>query len=69
MSETQTIFRKNFVSQIESSLMFAHRANIKRYQNLLATDLSEDERLFVQKRLAEEKVALRRLEGNSAPEI
>jgi hypothetical protein len=47
--------------------MFAHRANIKRYQNLLGTDLSDDERLFVQRRLAEEKVALRQLADNGAP--
>jgi hypothetical protein len=66
MSERQTIFGKSLASQIESSLMFAHRTNIQRYQNLLGTDLSDDERLFVQRRLAEEKLALRQLEENGA---
>lgn len=35
----------------------AHRENIHRYRRLLCTQLSELERQFVQKRLAEEEAA------------
>ena len=55
------------ILQIEPSLSFVHRTNIKRYKDLLGTDLSNSERLTVQGRLAEEEAALRRLSRRGAP--
>ena len=39
----------------------AHRNNIHRYRRLLRTKLSELERQFIERRLAEEQVALKSL--------
>ena len=39
----------------------AHRSNIQRYRNLLQTSLTELERQFVEKRLAEEQLNLESL--------
>ena len=47
---------------------FAHRANIARYQKILATYLTPEERRFVERRLAEEQAALQQLAWNIAPE-
>ena len=44
-------------SNIETQ-RFAAKANIFRYQKLLATYLTEEERRFVERRLEEEKAAL-----------
>jgi hypothetical protein len=44
-------------SNIETQ-RFAARANIFRYQKLLTTYLTEEERRFVERRLEEEKAAL-----------
>lgn len=44
----------------------AHRDNIHRYRRLLCTQLSELERQFVQKRLAEEESAF---EASAAPAL
>ena len=49
-------------SNIETQ-RFAARANIVRYQKLLATYLTEEERRFVERRLEEEKVALQHIAG------
>lgn len=54
------------VSEIEASFSFAHRANIERYKKLLGTYLTDDERVFVQRRLEEEKAGLRRQTGSLA---
>lgn len=40
---------------------FAHRMNIAKYERILATELTADERCFVERRLAEEQAALRQL--------
>jgi len=45
----------------EAALQFAHRANIARYRKLLTTFLSEHERQFVKRRLAEEEAALQQI--------
>lgn len=45
-------------SQIEQSLLFAHRSNIERYERLLQTHLTDHERAFIQRRLDEERRAL-----------
>jgi hypothetical protein len=39
----------------------AHRPNIKRYCGLLAMDLTESERAYLHKRIAEEQAALEEL--------
>jgi hypothetical protein len=43
---------------METAHQFAHRANIARYQKILATYLTAEERRFVERRLAEEQAAL-----------
>jgi len=55
-----------FTSGVEASLSFAHRMNIERYKKLLASNLTDVEREFVKRRLAEEEVDLRHL-FHSAP--
>lgn len=47
-------------SNIETQ-RFAARANIFRYQKLLTTYLTEEERRFVERRLEEEKAALQHI--------
>ena len=44
-----------------SAYFRTHRHNIYRYRRLLETKLSEIERQFIERRLAEEEVALERL--------
>ena len=39
-------------------LIRAHQANIRRYKNILATALDEPERLYLERRLADELQAL-----------
>jgi hypothetical protein len=51
---------------MEAAFLFAHQTNIGKYKKLLATDLTDHERLFVQRRLAEEQADLQqftRLDG------
>jgi hypothetical protein len=45
----------------ETTQQYAHRQNIARYRRLLDTNLTADERRFVERRVAEERAALRRL--------
>jgi hypothetical protein len=45
-------------SQREAALLFAHRANVERYERLLRTHLTDLERAFIQRRLAEEQDAV-----------
>jgi hypothetical protein len=54
--------------RMESADQFAHRANITRYQKILATYLTAEERRFVERRLAEERAALQQLTWSVAPE-
>jgi len=54
--------------ELQTKLQFAHRANITRYQKILATYLTAEERSFVERRLAEEQAALRELAWSVAPE-
>jgi hypothetical protein len=39
-------------------MLFAHKLNIERYQRILLTNLTAQERSFVERRLAEERAAL-----------
>jgi hypothetical protein len=52
----------------ETAQQYAHRQNLARYRRLLDTHLTAEERRFVERRLAEEQAALRRLSGSAAPE-
>ena len=45
----------------------AHRNNIHRYRRLLRTKLSELERQFIERRLAEEQAALQTLANETFP--
>jgi len=47
--------------EAENEFVFALRANIERYQRILETYLTTEERRFVERRLAEEKAALQEL--------
>ena len=44
-----------------------HQKNIDRYENMLKTELSDDERQFVQRRLSEERFTTALLQFMSAP--
>ena len=52
------MLRQKATSQMEESFLFAHRANIERYERLLQTHLTDLERAFIQGRLDEERHAL-----------
>ena len=49
------------LADIQDNLLFAHKMNIERYQRILATYLTADERRFVERRLKEEQAALEHL--------
>ncbi|MEJ2375563.1 MAG: hypothetical protein P8Y71_09125 [Pseudolabrys sp.] len=53
-------------SELSEALRSAHRANIDRYCRLLQTHLTDHEREFVERRIAEEQEALQRLAGGNA---
>ncbi len=46
---------------LRSTLRWVHQANIERYGRILRTNLTDDERRFVQRRLAEEREALKQM--------
>lgn len=48
-------------ASLRAMKMQAHRDNIRRYKRILATGLTELERQFVSRRLAEEQSAMRKL--------
>ena len=54
--------------RLDTPERFAHRANIARYQKILATYLTPEERHFVERRLTEEQAALQQFAWNIAPE-
>ena len=47
----------------------AHRQNINRYRSLLQTNLTELERSFIERRLAEEEAALTALAFGASPPL
>jgi hypothetical protein len=53
--------------QMDATYQFIHLANITRYQRILGTYLTAEERRFVERRLAEEQAALQQLAWNIAP--
>ncbi|WP_439393010.1 hypothetical protein ACRQ5Q_27505 [Bradyrhizobium sp. PMVTL-01] len=50
-----------------SSRWRVHQTNIRRYENMLKTQLSDQERQFVETRLAEERIAISVLEFLDTP--
>jgi hypothetical protein len=52
---------RSMTLRMETADQFAHRAKITRYQIILATYLTAEERRFVERRLAEEQAALQQL--------
>jgi hypothetical protein len=56
-----TIATKGDDMVLRTAQVLAHRRNIQRYGRLLATDLTDLERQYLHKRIAEEQVALDRL--------
>ena len=44
-----------------------HQANIGRYRRILSTPLTDHERQFIERRLAEEEEALRTAAGSGPP--
>lgn len=50
-------------TDLESTLRWAHEANLERYRRLLETCLTDNERQFVERRIAEEREALRQVAG------
>jgi hypothetical protein len=55
------------MTDIKTVIARVHRANIGRYERLLRTRLTPVERQFVMRRLAEEKLELRRLQATTSP--
>ncbi len=54
--------------RMETAEQFARRANIAKYQKILAKFLTTDERRFVELRIAEEQAALQQLAGRTGNE-
>lgn len=54
------------MTDINAARILARQGNIARYRRILATKLTELERSFVLKRLAEEKLCLSDLQGLAA---
>ena len=55
------ILHRKPVSQLETSLLFAHQGNIVRYKKLLHTYLTDHERVFIRRRLEEERQSIAQL--------
>jgi hypothetical protein len=49
------------------ALLRAHRNNIRRYNRLLKTNLTELERQFIEKRLSEERAAMENVAASTFP--
>ena len=54
---------------MHAALINAHRANLRRYCSLLATELTESERQYLHRRIAETRLQLERLESGSMERI
>ena len=58
------------ISDLNNALLSAHRANLDRYRRLLRTYLTDSERQFVERRIAEERQALQQLaDGNALDSV
>ena len=63
MSQIKAQLGARGLSQLKTARLFAHRTNVDRYKKMLGTDLTDNERAFVEQRLAEEQVALAQVIG------
>ena len=54
---------------LNAALISAHRANLRRYCSLLATELTELEREYIHRRISETRLQLDHLESGSAQEL
>jgi hypothetical protein len=52
--------------EVEAALKRAHRNNIRRYNKLLATHLTDVERDYIESRLSEERTLLRALQSGAS---
>jgi hypothetical protein len=52
--------------EAEAALSHAHRDNIRRYNKLLETHLTDVERYFIEVRLTEERAALQSLQSGAS---
>ena len=60
----------SMISDLNNALLSAHRANLDRYRRLLRTYLTDSERQFVERRIAEERQALQQLaDGNALDSV
>ena len=53
------------MTDMRTAMIRAHQANIDRYCRLLATQLTQNEREYIHKRIVEERAALERWELKS----
>jgi hypothetical protein len=61
---TYRIGHRGDSAELRAASIRARRGNIRRYNRLLETELTDLERDFIHRRIAEEKDALRRLAGS-----
>jgi hypothetical protein len=59
--------RVTTMNDLRTAMIRSHRRNIQRYSRLLATSLSDLERQYLHKRIADEHAELERWELNSTP--
>jgi len=56
------------MTDMQAAAISAHRANLRRYCSLLTTNLTELEREFIHRRIAETRLQLERLETKVDPQ-
>jgi hypothetical protein len=52
------------MTDFRTAKILSHQRNLQRYARLLATELTELERQYLHKRIAEERLELERLQGH-----
>ena len=57
------------MTDAELARINAHRANLMRYRSLLATELTDVERAFINRRIAEERHSLDALMARTGPPL
>ena len=55
------------MTEMRAALLEAHRKNLRRYCHLLVTNLTNLEREFIHRRIAETRLAMDRLEFGDVP--
>jgi hypothetical protein len=69
MSQADKSLGGSAISEREVALIRAHRANIQRFKSLLEISLSDEDRAFVERRLAEEQAVIEQITGAAAPAL